>query len=405
MLRIFIVQLPFSVCAVWCLISLFKGRKSLSDRLIMWVMGLLAVSFYCGSYHMDPNPVYARLAIYDVILQFSSLAVFPIICLYIRSFYEDYDITWVPYLSTIPSIVMFVASVVLTCVIGLDRAADISRILYSGVIDRSMLTPAENLYVTFIFYVYYITFFVSLSVSLVYVFVNLFAGKFKFNHIAVFLRENKSSFVANVVCFFFVIYFILWGIALIFNSVFLNQLSIWSTLWSFVVAVIVFMIGYVTAVPSLPGGYINLDRLRHPFTAMNQSRQEFLQGIDSGPMAGAATSGYDKIMDSFKQHMEKEQGFLNPMLTIEEIAHTLNTNRTYVSKLVNLYYGMPFRDYLNKLRLDYSKQLMADEPDASLEYIAVKSGFQSSTQFIRKFRETEGVTPTIWKQTLTLRKK
>lgn len=405
MLRIFIVQLPFSVCAVWCLISLFKGRKSLSDRLIKWVMGLLAVSFYCGSYHMDPNPVYARLAIYDVILQFSSLAVFPIICLYIRSFYEDYDITWVPYLSTIPSIVMFVASVVLTCVIGLDRAADISRILYSGVIDRSMLTPAENLYVTFIFYVYYITFFVSLSVSLVYVFVNLFAGKFKFNHIAVFLRGNKSSFVANVVCFFFVIYFILWGIALIFNSVFLNQLSIWSTLWSFVAAVIVFMIGYVTAVPSLPGGYINLDRLRHPFTAMNQSRQEFLQGIDSGPMAGAATSGYDKIMDSFKQHMEKEQGFLNPMLTIEEIAHTLNTNRTYVSKLVNLYYGMPFRDYLNKLRLDYSKQLMADEPDASLEYIAVKSGFQSSTQFIRKFRETEGVTPTIWKQTLTLRKK
>jgi len=405
MLRIFIVQLPFSVCAVWCLISLFKGRKSLSDRLIMWVMGLLAVSFYCGSYHMDPNPVYARLAIYDVILQFSSLAVFPIICLYIRSCYEEYDITWVPYLSTIPSIVMFVASVVLTCVIGLDRAADISRILYSGVIDRSMLTPAENLYVTFIFYVYYITFFVSLSVSLVYVFVNLFAGKFKFNHIAVFLRGNKSSFVANVVCFFFVIYFILWGIALIFNSVFLNQLSIWSTLWSFVAAVIVFMIGYVTAVPSLPGGYINLDRLRHPFTAMNQSRQEFLQGIDSGPMAGAATSGYDKIMDSFKQHMEKEHGFLNPMLTIEEIAHTLNTNRTYVSKLVNLYYGMPFRDYLNKLRLDYSKQLMADEPDASLEYIAVKSGFQSSTQFIRKFRETEGVTPTIWKQTLTMKKK
>lgn len=405
MLRIFIVQLPFSVCAVWYLISLFKGRKSLSDRLIMWVMGLLAVSFYCGSYHMDPNPVYARLAIYDVILQFSSLAVFPIICLYIRSCYEEYDITWVPYLSTIPSIVMFVASVVLTCVIGLDRAADISGILYSGVIDRSMLTPAENLYVTFIFYVYYITFFVSLSVSLVYVFVNLFAGKFKFNHIAVFLRGNKSSFVANVVCFFFVIYFILWGIALIFNSVFLNQLSIWSTLWSLVAAVIVFMIGYVTAVPSLPGGYINLDRLRHPFTAMNQSRQEFLQGIDSGPMAGAATSGYDKIMDSFKQHMEKEQGFLNPMLTIEEIAHTLNTNRTYVSKLVNLYYGMPFRDYLNKLRLDYSKQLMADEPDASLEYIAVKSGFQSSTQFIRKFRETEGVTPTIWKQTLTMKKK
>lgn len=142
-----------------------------------------------------------------------------------------------------------------------------------------------------------------------------------------------------------------------------------------------------------------MDRMRHPFTAMNQSTQEFLQGIDSGPMAGATTSGYDKIMNSFRQHMEKEQGFLNPTLTIEEIARMLNTNRTYVSKLVNLYYGMSFRDYLSSKRLEYAKWLMTYEPDASLDYIAAKSGFQSSTQFIRKFRETEGITPTLWKTT------
>ena len=122
-------------------------------------------------------------------------------------------------------------------------------------------------------------------------------------------------------------------------------------------------------------------------------------------MAGVASSGYDKIMDSFRKYMDKDHGYLNPSLTIEEIARVLNTNRTYVSKLVNLYYGMSFRDYLNTKRLEYSKQLMTDEPDASLDYISAKSGFQSSTQFIRKFRETEGLTPTVWKQTLLLKKK
>jgi AraC-like DNA-binding protein len=110
-------------------------------------------------------------------------------------------------------------------------------------------------------------------------------------------------------------------------------------------------------------------------------------------------------MESFKQYMDKDRGYLNPSLTIEEISRVLNTNRTYVSRLVNLYYGMTFRDYLNQRRLEYSKQLMNDEPDASLDYIASKSGFQSSTQFIRKFRETEGLTPTVWKQTLMLKKK
>ena len=404
MLGIFVVQLPFSVCAVWCLLVLFKGHKDRSDRLMAWVMGLLAVSFFCGTNHMDPEPNYTRLVIYDIIMQFSTLAVFPLICFYIRSCYEENRESWLAYLLTLPSIILTIVNIVLTASLGVGRCAGLVELIHSGVVVRELLLPLENAYIALTFQAYFVTFFIGLSVSLIYVFTKLFAGKFKFKHIGAFLRGGKSAFVANVIGLFFVIYFILWGASVVFGTIFMDTLNIWSSIWSLVTSFILFLIGYVAAVPSLPGGYINMDRMRHPFTAMNQSRQEFLQGIESGPLAGAATSGYDKIMDSFKQHMEKEQGFLNPTLTIEEISRTLNTNRTYVSKLVNLYYGMPFRDYLNKLRMDYSKQLMTDEPDASLDYIAAKSGFQSSTQFIRKFRETEGVTPTVWK-TLQRQKK
>ena len=400
MLGIFIVQLPFSVCAVWCLILLAKRHKNLSDRLVMWVMGLLAVSLYCGSMHMDINPNYHRLAIGNVILQFSSLSVFPIICLYVRSCYEDYRISWVPYLFTVPSLFLFLISIVLTYTLGIDRSGQLIEMIHNGVVARDFLSSHDKAYILFTFRIYFITFFISLSISLIYVFAKLFTGKFKFIHIVAFLRSEKSSFVANVICLFFVIYFILWAVSVIFGSVICDTLSIWSVVWSFAAAIILFMIGYVTTVPALPGGYINLDRLRHPFSAMRQSTQEYLQGIDSGPMAGVATSGYDKIMDSFKRYMINEHGYLNPSLTIEEIARVLNTNRTYVSKLVNLYFGMSFRDYLSSLRMDYAKQLMKDEPDASLDYIAVKSGLLSSTQFIRQFREVEGVTPTVWKATL-----
>ena len=120
MLGIFIVQLPFSVCAVWRLLVLFKRHKTTSDRLIIWVMALLAASFFCGSHHMDPNPNYKMLAIYDIVLQFSSLAVFPIVCIYIRSCYVDSEPSWVPYLSTIPSMALFVISIILTSMLGLS---------------------------------------------------------------------------------------------------------------------------------------------------------------------------------------------------------------------------------------------------------------------------------------------
>lgn len=407
MLGLFIVQLPFSVCAVWCILILLKRRKSLSDRLIMWVMGLLAISFYCGSAHMDPFPNYHKLVICEILQQFSTLSVFPIIYLYVKSCYEESEVKWYSYLFTVPSIIQTLAAIILTTMVGFNRCAIISEAIhnmgytFSG---PSNLSPIENLYVLFVFKIYFVVFFISLCVSIICVFSKLFAGKFKFQHIIGFLKGQKTSFIANIICLFFIVYFVLWGCTVIFGQSFMSSQSVLSSIWSLGVAIILFLVGYVSAVPALPGGYINMDRLRHPFSGMKQSSQEFLQSIDSGPMAGVATSGYDKIMDSFRQYMDKEHGYLNPALSIEEIARVLNTNRTYVSKLVNLYYGMPFRDYLNKKRMDYARQLMMDEPDAALDYIAAKSGFQSSTQFIRKFRETEGITPTVWKATLRQKK-
>ena len=397
MLSIFIIQLPFSVCAVWCLFTLLKGNKTYSDRLLAVLMALLTIGFLCGSNHMSPYPNYKRLVIIDIIMQFTTISVFPFIYYYIRSLFDEEKIGFTAYLLLLPSILLTTAAVVVTVLLGIDHSSKLIQLVYGGAISLNLLDVTERAYVILTYKGYHFVFFVSLVISIVYVFSRLFVGRFKFAHIPAFLRGQKTSFVANVVCLFFVIFMVLWGICIIFNTVFMNSLSIWSSIWAVFTSLLLFLIGYVGAVPSLPGGYIDIDRLRHPFNAMRQSRQEYLQGINSGPVADVPLSGYDKIMDSFKKVMVTDQGFLEPNMSIDEISQRLITNRTYVSKLVNIYYGMPFRDYLNKLRLDYSKELMAAEPDAVIDYIAAKSGFQSSTQFIRKFRETEGITPTAWK--------
>lgn len=399
MLSIFVVQLPFSVCAVWFLLTLFKSHKTHSDRLLATILGFLAVSFYCGSNHMSPYPNYPRLVILDIIMQFTVLSVFPLICLYIRSLYEETHERHIIYLLFLPSLLQMVSTIVVTSLLGVQGCADLINAIYNGVIVTDRLDVLESAYLNLSYKSFNLIFFVELIASMVYVVSRLFTGKFKFAHISAFLRGQKSSFVANILCSLFVVYFILWAICIVFMEPFMNTLSIWSSLWSFFVALLLFFVAYVAAIPPLPGGYMNIDRMRHPFSAMRQSRQEFLKGINSGPVAEAPASGFDKIMESFQQLMVNDQEFLNPSLTIDEIARQLNTNRTYVSKLVNIYYGVPFRDYLNNLRLDYAKRLLMDEPDAVIDYVAAKSGFQSSTQFIRKFRETEGVTPTVWRST------
>ena len=396
MLGFFVVQLPFSVCLVWFLLMLVKRQKSHSDKLMMCMMALLAVFFLCGSGYLMPAPNYERLAINNTIMEFTSLCVFPLIYLYIRSCYEETNERLMSYLLFLPALLLATASIVATALLGIHHSSQLVFAIYRNLIIPDLLTELERAYVLMTFRSYYFVFFLAIALTLIYVFSKLFVGKFKFKHVSVFLRGQKSSFVANVICLFFVILLLLLGVCSLFPSIFMSNESIWSSVWSLVTSAVLFLIGYVSAIPPLPGGYVNMERLRHPFGALNQSPQEYMSGIDSGPVADRVT-GYDKIMESFNDVMVKQQGFLDPAMTIDEISRRLNSNRTYVSKLVNIYQGMPFRDYLNKMRIDYSKRLMTDEPDAALDYISAKSGFQSSTQFIRKFKELEGLTPTAWK--------
>ena len=396
MLGFFVVQLPFSVCLVWFLLMLVKRHKSHSDNLMMFIMAFLAIFFLCGSGYLMPTPNYERLAINNTIMEFSSLCVFPLIYLYIRSCYEETNERLISYLLFLPALLLATASIVATALLGVQHSSQLVFAIYRNVIIPDLLTDLERAYVLMTFRSYYIVYFLAIALTLIYVFSKLFVGKFKFKHVSVFLRGQKSSFVANVLCLFFVILLLLLGACSLFPSVFMSYGCIWTSVWSFVASAVLFLIGYVSAIPPLPGGYVNMERLRHPFGAMNQSPQQYMSGIDSGPVAERVT-GYDKIMESFNDLMVKQEGFLDPNMTIDEISRRLNSNRTYVSKLVNIYHGMPFRDYLNKMRIDYAKQLMTDEPDASLDYISAKSGFQSSTQFIRKFKELEGLTPTVWK--------
>ena len=403
MIGIFIVQLPFSACLVWTLLLLLKRRKSQSDKFMMIIMLFLAVFFLCGSGYVVPAPKYERLALYNALMQFTSLCICPLICLYIRSCYEETRVGFLSYLLFLPAVLLTTSCAVLTALLGTLNTSNLLFSIQNGLVVMDLLSVVERSYILISFRVYRMAFFVFIALTLIYVFSKLFVGRFKFKHISAFLRGQKTSFVANVLCILFVIFLVLWAACSIFSSIFMNPASIWSPVWSFVTAIVLFLVGYIGAVPALPGGYINMERLAHPFNAMNQSPQEYMSGIDSGPI-GDRTTGYDKIMDSFKDLMETQQGFRDPNMTIDVISHDLNSNRTYVSKLVNIYYGMPFRDYLSRQRIDYAKSLMTDEPDASLDYIAAKSGFQSSTQFIRKFKELESTTPSVWRSSLTSKK-
>ncbi len=93
--------------------------------------------------------------------------------------------------------------------------------------------------------------------------------------------------------------------------------------------------------------------------------------------------------------LEKKKIFKNPDLKITDVSALLNTNRTYVSRLVNEEFHCSFADFINKYRIDYAKQILQQKEytHTSISEIGYMSGFSSESSFYRVFKEKEKISP------------
>lgn len=92
---------------------------------------------------------------------------------------------------------------------------------------------------------------------------------------------------------------------------------------------------------------------------------------------------------------ENENIVVQQDLRINTVAEMLNTNRTYISRLINDEFGMNFNEFVNRHRIKDAKKLILSDDNKryTLDYIAKKSGFGSVASFLRVFKEIEGTTP------------
>ncbi len=96
--------------------------------------------------------------------------------------------------------------------------------------------------------------------------------------------------------------------------------------------------------------------------------------------------------EHFKKVFEGKQLFLNPRLTIIDLAQEMGTNRTYISDYLNNVLGTTFFNFVNQRRLIHAEHLLRDTND-SLDNISSLSGFNSPSTFRRAFSKKHGCTP------------
>jgi AraC-like DNA-binding protein len=102
-----------------------------------------------------------------------------------------------------------------------------------------------------------------------------------------------------------------------------------------------------------------------------------------------------ELVDKINAYLKKEEPYLNPEFTINELAAFLKVPVHHVSYCLNTLMNVKFTSLRTQLRIQYAAKLLdsgqADE--LSMDGIGKKSGFSTRSNFYNAFKTETGMTP------------
>ncbi|WP_330745282.1 helix-turn-helix domain-containing protein [Chryseobacterium sp. CP-77] len=106
-----------------------------------------------------------------------------------------------------------------------------------------------------------------------------------------------------------------------------------------------------------------------------------------------------KILIDKIEQFEKTNSFLNKNITLDSLSKEFDTNRDYLSKLVNELKGKNFSQYLNELRINYIvEELKSNEKirKHTIAAIADDIGYNNAESFTNAFKKITGTLPSYY---------
>lgn len=105
------------------------------------------------------------------------------------------------------------------------------------------------------------------------------------------------------------------------------------------------------------------------------------------------------LRGQIEQLMAVEKRYLEPELTLADLARSLQTNASVLSAAINKAFGKNFNDFVNEYRVADVQRLLQDPAVAHLSLLgmAMECGFNSKSTFNRAFRKVTGKAPSEWK--------
>jgi AraC-like DNA-binding protein len=109
---------------------------------------------------------------------------------------------------------------------------------------------------------------------------------------------------------------------------------------------------------------------------------------------------WKEVLRKLQAHMETQQPWLDPDLTLEQLASQLRLRPKLLSQAINEGLGRNFFEFINTYRIDEAKRLLTNPADKKITVLEVlyQVGFNSKSSFNTVFKKQTGMTPSEFKK-------
>jgi len=143
------------------------------------------------------------------------------------------------------------------------------------------------------------------------------------------------------------------------------------------------------------------------FGGLALDEQTLVEGGDAAQQTAPRTASasaplvdWESMATAFETHMASTHPYLDPELTVGDLAGQLGWPARQLSALLNQHYGRNFNDIVNAARVRVACQILQDPARQNDKLIAVQldAGFASRSVFNAAFRRETGMAPEQWRK-------
>lgn len=109
-----------------------------------------------------------------------------------------------------------------------------------------------------------------------------------------------------------------------------------------------------------------------------------------------------KLYSDISRQVREEQLFRTPGIGVRDLAEMVGVAHHYLSYVINKVSGENYNSWLNTLRVEAAKELLASRPEVTVLQAGLEAGFNSKAVFNRAFKSKTGMSPSAFRNLMVI---